>query len=74
MIAIIIKDINGKELNLNSKVQMVNEETEEVYGEISSVRLVVTEDNTFEIRAFENNFTYTTLSNSSYSQPFLIVE
>jgi len=73
MIALKIKDINGRVLTIDSKIRMVDSETEEVYGKESSVRLVLTDDDTYEIRAFETDLSYKRISNGTYAQPFLIV-
>jgi len=73
MIALKIKDINGRVLTIDDKIRMVDPETEEVYGDESSVRLVLTDDDTYEIRAFENGHSCKRISNGIYAQPFLIV-
>jgi len=74
MITLILKDINGKELTLESKIRMIDEETEEAYGEISGVRLVQNDNHGFEIRAFETDLSYKIISNAMFAQEFIIVE
>jgi len=51
MIALILKDINGRTLTLENTIRMINEE---VYGGISEVRLNQNNKHSFEIRAFGN--------------------
>lgn len=52
MINIKILDYFGNELNENSLVQLIDEETEDVFGDVSEIRVDMTEDR-FAIKAFE---------------------
>ena len=73
MFQILIKDIDGKLLTKDSLIKMVEGDTEEPYGETSPVRMVLTEDGMFEIRAFESNFSYKRIYDGSYAPLFKIV-
>jgi len=74
MIQLEIKDTNGKPLTLDSKIRMICEDTEKPIGEVSGVRLVLNDNDAYEIRAFEEKHMCKIISNGMYAQEFVIVE
>ena len=73
MIKLSIMDIDNKELSSDSIIQMVDEDTEQAYGDKSSIRLAITDEGTFEIRAFETTFSYKRIFSGTYAPLFKIV-
>jgi hypothetical protein len=74
MISIEIKDIHGKILSLNDKIRMIDEETEEPYGEISPVELSLTDSGSYEVVAFKKNFSYKVIHGGQFAPLFEIQE
>lgn len=70
MFSFTIKDINGTELTPDSLVRLVDKNTEEPYGESSTVRLHF-EDGKYTVRAFERDYACNIISDP-YTQ-FVIV-
>jgi len=69
-----IRDIDDVELNIDDKIQLVDENTYEPIGDISSVRLSLTDEGAYEIKAFEKEYSYVRIYEGAFAPLFKIIK